>query len=165
MRILFLSAISATLLVGSISTTNAQPPQEIVGADTIQIQTGQTRTFMFQQSVNRFSVSADGVVEVRPETDRTFTIRAISPGQVLMTAYAPDGQVVHRSNVSVADAGHLVKIYGFGGDTKDYIGLICTEAGCGRADPDIAQKPSPPLTAETQNKGDRNAVTTAREDR
>ncbi|WP_262049136.1 pilus assembly protein N-terminal domain-containing protein [Bradyrhizobium sp. Bra78] len=165
MRIFLFGAISAAIFAGTIGMANAQSaPREVIGADTIEMRNGQTRTFTFEQPVTRFSVSAEGIAEIRPETDRTFTIRALSAGQVLMTAYAQDGHVVHRSYIAVADAGRLVRVYGFDMKlTKDYVGFYCTDVGCGRADPDIGPKPYSTVISETQGKGDGNSATTTRE--
>ncbi|MET4320354.1 pilus assembly protein N-terminal domain-containing protein [Bradyrhizobium sp. RT5a] len=167
MRILLFGAISAAIFAGNVGAANAQAaPREVIGADTIDLRSGQTRTFTFDQPVSRFSLSAEGIAEIRPETDRTFTVRALGAGQVLMTAYAQDGHVVHRSYISVADAGRLVRVYGFDMKmTKDYVGFYCTDVGCGRADPDIGPKPYSTAISGTQGKGDGNSITTTREDR
>jgi hypothetical protein len=158
MRILFVSAVAAAILA---SAANAGPPREIAATDTIEIRTGQARTFMFDEAVSKFSVSAEGIAQITPETDRTFTVQGLSPGQVLMTAYAQDGKVVHRSNIVVDQAQGLVRIYG-NSDGKDFIGYLCTEVGCGRADPDRVPLPDSTSTAETRQKGNAESVTTPR---
>ena len=61
-----------------------------------------------------------------------------------MTAYAPDGHVVHRSNILVAQTEGLVRIYG-NREIKDFAGFYCSNTGCGRADPDKV-----PYTASVQ---------------
>ena len=112
-----------------------QAPREIVAVDTIQMRAEQARTFAFDEPVTKFTLSSEGVAQIIPETDRTFTVRALTPGRVLMTAYAPDGRVVHRSNVVVGQTEGFVKIYGYR-ETKDFAGYYCSNNGCGRADPD-----------------------------
>lgn len=164
MRSLLLGcAIGASLLIGS---ANAQRAQEIFATDTIELRAGQARTFSFDQPVARVSLSTEGVAQVTPETDRVLNVRGLNPGEVLMTAYGPDGKVVHRSNISVGQTQNLVKLYGMSnGDNtvKDFIGYLCTDTGCGRADPDKA--PLPISTSETPNKGDGSSVSTSRENR
>lgn len=163
MRILFVSAVAAAILA---SAGNAESPREIAAANTIELRTGQARTFMFDEAVSKFSVSAEGIAQITPETDRTFTVQGLSPGQVLMTAYSQDGKVVHRSNILVDEAQGLVRIYGkrdeLGHEAKDFVGYLCTEAGCGRADPDRVPLPESTSTAETRQKGNAESVTTPR---
>src|SRR5436190_21653176 len=91
-------AISAAILAGH---AHAQAPREVLATDTIELRAEQARTFAFDEPVTKFTLSSEGVAQVIPETDRTFTIRALTPGRVLMTAYAQDGRVVHRSNIVV----------------------------------------------------------------
>ena len=75
-----------------------------------------------------------------------------------MTAYAPDGRVVHRSNIIVAQTEGFVKIYG-DPEIKDFVGFYCSNTGCGRADPDKV-----PYTASVQqqtrqrNRGDNETI-------
>ncbi|MBR0690074.1 pilus assembly protein N-terminal domain-containing protein [Bradyrhizobium manausense] len=130
-------AVSAAIVAGF---ANAQAPRELVAADTIELRAEQTRTFAFDEPVTKFTLSSEGVAQVIPETDRTFTVRALTPGRVLMTAYAPDGHVVHRSNIVVGQTEGLVKIYGLkdakDSEAKDFLGFYCSNTGCGRADPD-----------------------------
>lgn len=156
-------AISVAILAGNIGIATAQALQEVFGTDTIELKSGQVRTFAFDQPVGRFSLSSEGIAQITPETDRTFTIQGIKPGQVLMTAYAQDGHVVHRSMVSVEQTRGLVKIYGHA-EIKDYVGYYCTRNGC-RADPDVGARPHSPLVSETQQKGSGENLTTTREPR
>lgn len=157
MRSLFLGLVAyAALIVSSF----AQPPVEITGADTIRLQPGQSRVLEFDQSVGTIHLADDDVVEVLPgQTDRAFTFRALKSGTTIMTAYTPDGRLLHRSKVTVA--GTLVKIYGAGtADEKksDYVGYICTEFGCGRADPEIEKKPTTSTVTRRTRNG--NIITT-----
>ncbi|WP_024516327.1 pilus assembly protein N-terminal domain-containing protein [Bradyrhizobium sp. Tv2a-2] len=158
MRILFVSAVAAAVLA---SAGHAASPREIIATDIIEIRTGQARTFMFDEAVTKFSVSAEGIAQITPETDRTFTVQGLSPGQVLMTAYAQDGKVVHRSNILVDQAQGLVRIYGTS-DSKDFIGYLCTDEGCGRADPDRVPLPDSTSTGESRQKGNAESITTPR---
>ena len=111
--------------------------------------------------MNRFSLSIEDIAQVIPETDRVFTIRGLKAGRVMMTAYAADGQVVHRATVIVDQTQGLVKIYR--ADVKDYIGFFCTSLSCGRADPDAKPLPYATSVSETQQRGDGNSVTTTQE--
>nr|WP_246251143.1 pilus assembly protein N-terminal domain-containing protein [Bradyrhizobium cajani] len=146
---------------------NAQPPQEVIATDTIELRAQQARTFSFDQPVNKVTLSTDGVAQVTPETDRTLTIKGMAPGRTLMTAYAPDGKIIHRSNIKVEQTEGYVKIYGGRGPdgkrSADFTGYYCTTFGCGRADPDVPPVPFSTIISETQNKGDGNSVTTSRE--
>jgi hypothetical protein len=149
--------VAALLLSGG---AYAQPPEELTADDTIELQVGQTRTFTFDQSVREFILVTDGIAKVTPRNDRTFSIEALNPGQVLAIASASDGREIHRMNIAVA--GHMVKIYGYSRDeTKDYIGYLCTETGCGRADPDTAQ-PGSQSTAVTKRNRNGDLVTTTK---
>ncbi|MGY4499172.1 hypothetical protein ACVWYH_003103 [Bradyrhizobium sp. GM24.11] len=105
----FASALSAAFLVTAV---HAQAPQEIVATDTIDLRSDSTKTFTFDQPVARFSLSVDGVAEITPDTDRVFTVKGLKPGKTLMTAYGPDGTVVHRSNISVEQTQGFVRIFG-----------------------------------------------------
>lgn len=159
--------IAAVTLVAGVAS--AQPPQEITATDTVKFAVGQTRAFMFDQPVSEFRVMADGIVKVRPVTDRTFSIEAEQPGEVLAIAYGPDGRVVHSVNLAVA--GHMVKVYGLLkpsassplGKGMEYTAFMCTDTGCGRANPDLTPAPSATSISETKQTGDGNSVTTTRE--
>ncbi|MDN5005297.1 pilus assembly protein N-terminal domain-containing protein [Bradyrhizobium sp. GCM10027634] len=144
------------------STANAQKMQEIVATETIELRAEQARTFTLDQPVGRFSLSVEDIAQVIPETDRVFTIRGLKAGRVMMTAYAADGQVVHRANVIVDQTQGLVKIYR--ADVKDYIGFFCTSLSCGRADPDA--KPLPyGAGPEAQQRSEGGSAEPARETR
>ena len=132
--LLFSCAIGALMLAG-FAQVRAQAPREVVATDTIELRAEQARTFAFDEPVTKFTLSSDGIAQIIPETDRTFTVRALAPGRVLMTAYAPDGRVVHRSNIVVGQTEGFVKIYG-DPEIKDFVGFYCSNSGCGRADPD-----------------------------
>lgn len=142
----FLLALSLLAVPAGISW--AQPPQEIVADDTITLRVDQTRTFRFDFAINEIRVSAKGIAEAVPESDRTINIRGVEPGKTLLTAYGPGGRVVFRSNIVVLEGGDgLVKIYGQGG--KDFAGFRCGELGCGRADKDLPPVPFSTITSET----------------
>lgn len=152
MKRLILSAMLLPLLaLCAAGTVNAQPMQEIVATETIELRAEQALTFTLDQPVRRFSLSVEDIAQVAPETDRLFTIRGLKAGRVLMTGYAGDGQVVHRSNIIVDQTQGLVKIYR--ADAKDCVGYFCTSRSCGRADPDA--KPLPyGATPEAQQRND-----------
>jgi len=142
-------ALSAVILAGY---AQAQVPREITATDTIELRAEQARTFAFDEPVNKFNLSAEGVAQVIPETDRTFTVRGLAPGRVLMTAYAQDGHVVHRSNIVVGPTEGLIKIYGHP-EIKDFLGYYCSTSGCGRADPDKVPYTASATQAPQRNKG------------
>src|SRR5262245_2568789 len=96
------------LLAGN---AKAEPPREVTASETAKFSVGQTRTYMFDEAVSDFKLVSGGVAEVTPLTDRTFTIRALNPGEVLGIAYGQGNKVVHRMNIVVAPAHVTVKIY------------------------------------------------------
>lgn len=148
MRSLLLGCASAAAVF--IATALAQPPQEIVATDTIELRSEQTKAFTFDHAVAKISLSDRGVAEVTPDNDKAFYIRGMKPGHVLMTAYAPDGSIVYRANI-VVDIPPLgyVRIYGLKSkneigqvfQNQDYVSYYCTSTGCSRANPDIEQPP------------------------
>ncbi|WLA80271.1 pilus assembly protein N-terminal domain-containing protein [Bradyrhizobium elkanii] len=148
------------------SVVIAQPMQEVVTIDKVEIRAEQTRTFSIDAPIGRFSLSKEGVAEVLPETDRTFTIKGLAPGEVMMTAYGTDGRVLHRANIFVGQTSGLVRIFGQskgGKQVDDFIGYYCSSGGCGRADPDKIPTPFSTTISETKDKGNANSVTTSRE--
>lgn len=154
-------AIIAALLT---SGSNAQPPQEIVAVDTIEVKAGQARSFSFDQAVGKITTGAEGVAEIIPDTDRTFTVKGLAPGQVMMTAYAPDGKVIHRSNIAVSAASTVIKIFGDKAAVGGYSTYYCsTPGGCSRANPEIAPLPFSTSVSETRSKGDGSSESRIRE--
>jgi hypothetical protein len=133
MRLLIALAACAALTVSAF----AQDPKEIDTTNTIKIYPGESRIIRFDQGVKDIKFS-DGIVQVSIESDQTFVLRGLRPGSAIMSAFDPSGTVVHRARIVVP--GTLVRIYGTGTvDEKksDYAGYICTDIGCGRADPDV----------------------------
>lgn len=149
-------AISAAIFAGQ-AQAQTQAPREVVATDTIELRAEQARTFAFDEPVTKFTLSSEGVAQIIPETDRTFTVRAVTPGRVLMTAYAPDGRVVHRSNIVVGPTEGLVKIYGHP-EIKDFVGFYCSNMGCGRADPDKVPYTASVQQTQQRNRGDSDAT-------
>jgi hypothetical protein len=157
MRKLFVATLGAILCV---APALAQPPAEVEVNDTITMRPGETRIYKFDQSVNQIDI-VDPIAEVKPQTDRTFTFRAISSGSTMLTAY--NGKdVVYRARVVVE--GHLVKIYGQGGskthpdyEIGGYASYLCTSTGCGRANPDVAIGPNR-VTIQEDAQGNVKAV-------
>lgn len=145
----------------------AQPMEEIVAADTVEVRVQQTRTFVFDRPVSSVVLSATGVAEAVPESDRTLNIRGLKPGRILMTAYGDGGRVVHRSNILVLQAGGYVRIYGqgngSGGKTKDFVGFYCDGSGCGRADSDVPSVPFSTTITETIQQPGGSPATVSRE--
>ncbi len=116
--------------------------------DEIRLQLGEVRAFQFDEPVNNIQVPGD-IVEITPQTDRTFTFRGGKPGQTIATALGSDGRVIRRVLVQVG--GRVVKIYG---TTKDdlYTAQLCDEFGCDA----IPEKEGPPpksVTVRTPMRG------------
>lgn len=162
MRSLFLGCAIAAATIVWQAQAQSQAPREVVATDTIDLRAEQARTFAFDEPVTKFTLSSEGVAQVIPETDRTFTVRALTPGRVLMTAYAPDGRVVHRSNIVVGPTEGFVKIYG-DPEVKDFVGFYCSNSGCGRADPD--RVPYMASVPQTRQRGKRDTDSTREDDR
>ncbi|MHC2415537.1 hypothetical protein ACVJGC_008128 [Bradyrhizobium diazoefficiens] len=153
-----LCVIATVVILGS--GANAQPPEELTINDTITLQAGETRIFHFDQSVNQVDI-IDPIVEVKPQSDRTFTFHANGAGSTIMTAYK-DREVAYRARIVVE--GHLVKIYGQGRpqhghdyEIGGYASYLCTRTGCGRANPDVVRGPDR-VTITEDAKGNVQAV-------
>jgi hypothetical protein len=153
--------VAALLLSGG---AYAQPPKEMTASDTVRLSVGQSRTFVFDEPVADFKLVANGIAQVLPQTDKTFTVEALKQGDVLAIAYGADGRVINSMNISVVPAPSVVKIYG--SDRKlsvgGYSSYYCSDTGCSRANPDVEEQPYSTSISETQNKGG-NSVTTSRE--
>ncbi len=145
----------------------AQPLEEVIARDTIQLRVQQSRTFVFNVQVSKITLAASGVAEVLPESDRIFNFRGLAQGQTLMTAYGQSGNVIYRANVSVLQTGGFVKIYGQGdgrgNQTKDFVGFYCSEFGCSRGDKDLPPTPFSTTISETQSRPDGSSQTINRE--
>jgi hypothetical protein len=149
MRKLFVAALAILCVTPAL----AQPPQEVTITDTITMRPGETRIFRFDQPVNQIDV-VDTIVEVKPQSDQTFSFHAIGSGSTIVTAYK-DSNVAHRMRIVVE--GHLVKIYGQHGQVGGYSASLCTSTGCGRANPDVVQGPDR-VTITEDAKGNVQAV-------
>ncbi|WP_018317317.1 pilus assembly protein N-terminal domain-containing protein [Bradyrhizobium sp. WSM2793] len=157
MRNTLLGALVVAVL--SIASAQAQPPEELNIDHTITMQAGETRIYQFEQAVNQVDL-VQPIAEVKPQTDRTFTIRAIGAGSTILTAYNGEAKgqtVVFRARLVVE--GHLVKIYGQGGQREvgGYTPYLCTSTGCGRANPDVVRGPDR-VTITEDAKGNVQAV-------
>jgi hypothetical protein len=51
--------------------------------------------------VDTIGTAVDGIVQIVPSTDRTFTFQAIASGKVLAQAFAKDGHVIKRMMIVV----------------------------------------------------------------
>src|SRR5262245_47102071 len=78
-----------------------QPPKEVVANDEIRLDLGEARTFEFGESVSNIGTVVEGIAQITPQNDRTFTFQGISPGRVLVEAYAADGHLIHRMRIVV----------------------------------------------------------------
>jgi hypothetical protein len=158
MRLLLTLAAYAALTVSCLAQT-----QELVGTSTIRIHPGESKLISMPNPFAKFHLTDDSVIQIAADTDQQFVLRALKPGQVLLSIYAADGSLMQRSNVVVA--GGLVRIYGTGNaDEKkgDYIGYICSETGCGRADPDVERPEAQTSVTRTRrnSRGDIISTTT-----
>ncbi|MCJ9731194.1 pilus assembly protein N-terminal domain-containing protein [Bradyrhizobium sp. PRIMUS42] len=160
MRNTLLGAV--VVAVVSIASAQAQPPEELNIDHTITMQSGETRIYQFEQVVNQIDL-VQPIAEIKPQTDRTFTIRATGAGSTILTAYNGEvkGQtVVFRARLVVE--GRLVRIYGQGtrrgsDEGGGYAGYLCTSTGCGRANPDFVRGPDR-VTITEDAKGNVQAV-------
>lgn len=116
--------------------------------DTIRLQLGETRVFQFGESVKNILAPGD-VVEVTPQSDRTFGLRGGQVGQTIATALGNDGHVVRR--VLIVVGGRVVKIYGTDKDGV-YVTQICDEFGCDTP-PEKAGPPPKSVTVRTPMRG------------
>ena len=101
--------------------------------DDIDLRLQQTRIFRFDAEFNKVTLSADGIAQVTPAGSRAVRIRALTEGTTLMTAYGPDGKIVHRSNVVVMQTGGPVTIYGQGNSRTGQDNprtMYCTDRQC-----------------------------------
>lgn len=161
----FAIAAAVMLLCGPVW---AQPPIEVPIDDTIDVDAGGQKVVQFNQSVKEIMISGADLVEVKPLSDRTFTVRGIRSGRVIATAIGSDGKLVHQFNIAVA--GHLVKVYGqkppitgIGKPGQEFDAFICTDTGCGRVNPDLVQGPSAVILSDTTQKGDGSSQTVTKE--
>lgn len=159
MRLLLALAAYAAMTVSAF----AQPPEELVGSDTIRLHPGQSKLMTMDTPYSKFHLTDDGVVQILVDTDQRFTLRALKPGTVLLSIYGAGEKLIHRSNVVVA--GGLVRIYGTGtADEKknDFVGYICSETGCGRADPEVDQPETRTTVQRTRRNSRGDIITTTR---
>jgi hypothetical protein len=95
------SAIAAVTLLANGAF--AQPPEEItIPKDaTIRLRIGETRIFKFGGAVKQIGNPEENIVEIRPESDRTFAFKGLAPGGTIVTARSDDSREVHRVRVVV----------------------------------------------------------------
>ena len=146
----------------------AQPPVEVPVDDTIEVEAGAPKLITFDRAVKDVLISGGDLVEIKPLSDRTFSVRGLRSGRVIATALAPDGKLVHQFNIAVA--GHLVKVYGqkpvitgVGRAGQEFDAFICTDTGCGRVNPDLIQGPSAVILSDTTQKSDGTSQTVTKE--
>jgi hypothetical protein len=160
MRLLIAAAVYAAMTVCGF----AQGPKEIGEIETIKIYPGETKIFTFDQSISDIKATGENI-KIVPETDRTFALVGIAPGAVVLTAFNSEAKLVYRSRVVIV--GNVVRIYGTGTvDEKksDYVGYVCTDVGCGRADPGIERRASGTVErTRTNTRGQIITTTTTRD--
>jgi hypothetical protein len=151
MRFLLTLAAYAALTVSCF----AQAPREITAEEKLELRIGQTRTFEFDKPFRSFSIASDAVAKINVQTDQTFTILGVGPGETLVTINFSD-QDTHRMNVIVG--GRTIRIYGTGRDEKDFIGYFCTSTDCGRGDSDALQPSG--VTVEKRSRNNKGEIIT-----
>jgi hypothetical protein len=157
MRFLLIVAAYAALTVSCF----AQTPQELTGSSTIRLHPGESKLMTSKQPFAKFHLTDEGVAQVSADTDQQFVLKGLKPGTVLMSIYRADGILIERANVVVA--GGLVRIYGTStADEKkgDYIGYICSESGCGRADPEVERPEAQTTVTRTRRNSRGDIITT-----
>jgi hypothetical protein len=151
MRFLLTLAAYAALTVAAF----AQTPKEITAPEKIDLRIGQTRTFEFDRPYRSFNVASDAVAKINVQTDQTFTVLGVGPGETLITINFADQGVYY---MSVLVGGRTIRIYGTGQSEKDYIGFFCTSTDCGRADGDALQPSG--VTVEKRSRNNKGDVIT-----
>lgn len=136
-------------------------PQELGEIETIKIYPGETKVFTFNQPVAEIRSTGENV-KIAPESDRTFAFIGLTPGSSILTALNNERQLVFRARLIVA--GNAVRIYGTSTvDEKksDYLGYICSDLGCGRADAEVERQQSGSVSRTRRNsRGDIITTTT-----
>ena len=103
----------------------------------IRLYPGQARTFEFDEPVDRIVAAVNGIADILPHTDRTFTFQALTPGRVLTEAFAKDGHLIYRMMI-VVDGGNLVRVQRWP-DTGESNSYLCTDiGGCDSAGSDAS---------------------------
>lgn len=160
MRLLLaLAALAAMTVAGFAQTTT----QELTATNTIRLHPGDSKLFELSKPYNKFHLTDDGIVQVVVDTDQRYVLRALKPGRVLMSIYGEGDRLIQRSEVVVA--GGLVRMYGTStADEKkaDYVGYICSETGCGRADPEVDQPETRTTVQRTRRNSRGDIITTTR---
>lgn len=155
MRALLALAAYAALTVSVF----AQQPRQIIASEKVELRIGETRTFEFDRPYTSFAIASDAVVKVSVQTDQTFTLAGIGPGESLVTINFADKDTYR---MSVVVGGRTIRIYGTGKDDNDYVGYFCTSTDCGRSDADAPQPSSTSIEKRSRNsKGD--VITTTKQ--
>lgn len=130
--------------------------------DNIRIQPGEAGRIIFRQAITDIKQSTD-VIEIVPESDVIFNVRARRPGSAIVTAFGQDGAIVRQINVTVAGSG--VRIYGTidrDDPSRDYISLICTEYTCARSSAEGDRTPGSTSVATTRRNSRGDVITTTK---
>ena len=160
MRKLFTAIALVGILLGG--GAKAELPKQVIAKDVVTLQPGESRTFEFAESITKIGTAVAGIAEITAQTDRTFTIAGIAPGETLLMAHDVDGQI-SQMMVVVAFPGSIVKIYGTKneeGETQDYVTFWCNSGTCGRADQDKAKPGSKSVTVTKVNRRGETVQTT-----
>lgn len=123
-------------VLAMVSPAAGELPERAQFDETINLAVGQSETLTFKSSFSTVNVVAQGIALATAQSDRTITFSGESVGSTAVFIYGQNGLIYSARLVVGAEPGQVLKIYGHR-DVKDYIGLYCTEKGCGRADKEL----------------------------
>jgi Flp pilus assembly secretin CpaC len=152
----------AALLLPADAIAQTQVPKETRVTSTVRLQPGEVRILTFDQDVTVLK-HTDAIIQVVPESDRSFSVRALSPGTTLVTAFDRSGTAIYRANLVVP--GGFVRVYGTNqteGTAKDFAGYICSENGCSRTDVEVDKTSSSGSVSVSRRNSRGELVTTTR---
>jgi hypothetical protein len=145
-----LIVVILAVLAASAELAMAQPdtrPEVITTGDTYNLAVGQATKLSFPQPFDRFELTSDTVVQVKPLTDRVVTLQGLAEGEAIMTVFVGGRELYSATVIVGAERGHAVKLYN--GTSKDYTGYYCTDTSCGRADKELGGSRDPSMVSVT----------------
>lgn len=157
MRALLAVAVYAALTVCGYAQNGA--PRQIKAADELTLRIGEVRLFDATKDIESFIVTSDEVVKaLAVETNRTFTLRGIGPGEALVTINYADGS---KYRVNVLVGGRTVRIYGNERRARTAGYYFCTNIECTRfRAAEDKRTPTSESVSVTGRDEDGNSVTT-----
>ncbi len=134
MRLLAM-ALAGTILAGSAWAQPETRPETLTTEDRYDLAIGQATKLSFPTIFDRIDLTADGIVQAKPLSDRVMTLQGLAEGEVIMTVFAGSKELYSATVVVGAERGHVVRMYD--GRHRDYTGFYCTDTACGRADKEL----------------------------